>query len=213
MAANSATFPNPLTGNFDDWFELYNAGTTPADLAGYFLTDDPSNPFRFEIPGGFVIPPRATLLVWADGEAAANATGLHTNFRLNKSGSGLGLFGADGKVVDYVVFGPQVSDVSQGRYPDGASAIYDLPQATPGAPNVPASSPLLLRVLRFEAGRISVLINTSPAHRYQLEYLDSLTGGLWQALGEPVAGTGDAVTMTADTSSVTHRFYRVRRLP
>ena len=43
--------------------------------------------------------------------------------------------------MNYATFGRQVSDISQGRYPNGAANIYTLPVATPGtnnpAPNTP----------------------------------------------------------------------------
>jgi hypothetical protein len=68
-------------------------------------------------------------LVWADNETKQNATNradLHVNFKLDKAGEAIGLFGADGNPVDYVTFGPQATDVSMGRYPDGGASIYRL---------------------------------------------------------------------------------------
>ena len=36
--------------NYDDWFELHNAGTTSVNLAGYGLTDELDKPFKFTFP-------------------------------------------------------------------------------------------------------------------------------------------------------------------
>ncbi|HXJ75898.1 MAG TPA: putative Ig domain-containing protein, partial [Candidatus Dormibacteraeota bacterium] len=58
------------------------------------------------------------------------------NFKLDKGGEAIGLFGADGTSMDFVSFNAQTSDVSQGRYPDGGPLVYFLPAATPGTNNV-----------------------------------------------------------------------------
>ena len=38
------------SGNYDDWIELYNAGSSSVNLLGYGLSDDPSKPFAFRFP-------------------------------------------------------------------------------------------------------------------------------------------------------------------
>ena len=40
------------------------------------------------------------------------------------------MFAADGQLIDAVVFGPQVTDVSQGRFPDGAANLVTFTNAT-----------------------------------------------------------------------------------
>jgi hypothetical protein len=142
MAGNTHTLPNPLTGKFSDWFELYNYGASPANLAGFYLTDSLTNAFQFEIPPGYTIPPHGFLLVWADGKSTNGTPDLHVTFKMSKAGESLGLFGGDGRAVDYVNYGPQTDDVSQGRYPDGAAGIHSMPSPTPGANNIiPNTSP------------------------------------------------------------------------
>jgi hypothetical protein len=138
MASNTRTLLPPGSTNYEDWFELYNAGDTPANLEGYYLTDNLSNPFQFRIPAGFIIPPRSWLLVWADNKGYLNTNNppqLHVDFQLNRTGEAIGLFGADGTVIDAVIFGEQTSDVSQGRDPDGSTNIVFLATPTPGQAN------------------------------------------------------------------------------
>ena len=139
MASNTKTLLNTNGNNrYDDWFELYNPTASPADLAGYYLTDNLLNPNQFHIPAGYVIPPHGFLLVWADNQSSRNSTNdpaLHVNFRLANEGEQIGLFASDGSLIDGVTFEPQFSDISEGRYPDGASSIYFLATATPRAPN------------------------------------------------------------------------------
>lgn len=148
MASNTHTLADPQDGGqFDDWFELYNYGTNAADLAGYFLTDSVTNWSKFLIPTGYVIPPHGFLLVWADKKSTVGSPTLHTNFRLSKSGSTIGLFGADGNPVDTVSFGSQSPDISQGRAPDGGGTIIFMASASPATNNVIPNSPPSLEAI------------------------------------------------------------------
>jgi len=138
MAVNTTAVADPADGDFDDWFELYNAGPEPVDLTDFTLTDDPADPTLFRIPPGFIIPPGEFLIVWADGEPGQSKPGeaLHANFRLNADGEQIALYAPDGSLVDGVEFGPQTADLSEGRLPDGAPPPFAaLETPTPGAPN------------------------------------------------------------------------------
>jgi hypothetical protein len=144
MAANSHTIPNPISGAYSDWFELYNASTNAADLGGFYLTDNLLDRFKHRIPNGCVIPPLGYLLVWADGRNTNGTPDLHVSFKMNKDGESLGLYGADGNPVDFVFYGPQTADVSEGRYPDGPGSRYFMPLPTPRAANVIPNTPPVL---------------------------------------------------------------------
>ena len=72
MAENTALFLDPGTDKYDDWFELYNPSDTPAELAGYYLTDTLTDPFQYLVPAGYQVPAHGFLLVWADGKPSAN---------------------------------------------------------------------------------------------------------------------------------------------
>jgi hypothetical protein len=138
MADNKTTQADPADNGFHDWFELYNPGDTTADLSGFYLGQSRTNETRFHIPDGYTIPPHGFLLVWADGESTQNSSNradLHVSFKLSKDGEAIGLFAADGTVIDFVSFGPQEADVSQGRFPDGSAYIVTLTQPTPGTAN------------------------------------------------------------------------------
>jgi hypothetical protein len=141
MAANTATLADAADGDFDDWFELYNPNPTAADLSGYYLTDNVNQWNKSRIPDGTVIPAGGFMLVWADGHLELNATNrdVHTSFQLNRDGDEIGLYASSRILVDYVAFGPQINNVSQGRYPDGSSSIYYLTNPTPRAPNLLAA--------------------------------------------------------------------------
>src|SRR5512136_1475246 len=71
LASNGHTLADPQR-EYDDWIELYNRGSTPVNLGGMYLTDDPAEPTKWQFPKNAAaqttIPARGYLLVWADGE-------------------------------------------------------------------------------------------------------------------------------------------------
>jgi len=123
-------------GEFEDWVELYNMGETGLDVGGMYLTDDLSDPTQWRIPDGTIIQAHGYLLVWCDKEEGDGP--LHANFKLDKDGEEIGLFDTDAwsnVLVDSVVFGAQLPDVSLGRVPDGSEDWLPLDPPTPGAAN------------------------------------------------------------------------------
>lgn len=137
MAASQAVLRDPADNQFEDWFEIYNAGTNTVDLSGYFLSDSQSEPL-FQIPAGFQIAPRSFRLIWADNEPTQNAPDrdLHVNFSLRADGEEIALFTPDEQLVDVAVFTAQSANISEGRYPDGGEEPFALFVApTPGSAN------------------------------------------------------------------------------
>lgn len=140
MASNSHTLADG-TGNYEDWFEIYNPNGFSVDIAGYYLTDNLNTPTKYKLPTGSsqtIIPANGFLLLWASGEPSRGAT--HVSFKLSADGEQLGLYKADGVTrVDTVTFGAQRTDISRGRQPDGSSSWLFFQQATnntsPGASN------------------------------------------------------------------------------
>ena len=134
MANNTHTLADPA-GGYAPWFELYNAGTTNVNLAGYSLTGSPTNLLQFQIPAGYTIVPGGFLLVWTDGQTGWNAgADLHVNFSLAQS-SLIALWNAAGQLVDTVDLFPQTADTSSGSLPNGDAAILNLVAATPRQSN------------------------------------------------------------------------------
>ena len=146
MAVNGLSMKDPVDGDYDDWFELYNAGTAAVDLTGFYLTDNLTNSTQFRIPAGYTIPAGGFLQVWADNETAQNTIlngDLHVNFRLAAAVEQLGLFDPNGRLVDGLSYSNQVEDISNGRFPDGATGpLLVLVTPTPKKPNVIAGGNL-----------------------------------------------------------------------
>ncbi len=133
LAANTRTVADDQ-GRYADWIELHNPMDTPVSLAGYTLTDDPTQPTKWALPAT-TLAPGAFLVVWASGADRVGPEGRHTNFRLRRGGEYVGLFGPDGQVVDEVTFGEQEVDVSLGRLETVSGEWVSFPSPTPGTAN------------------------------------------------------------------------------
>ena len=138
---------NPSSG--DDWFELYNLDPSPVALSGLYLTDDPSliGQTKFAVPPLSFIAGYGWAQWSADGHPSHGWN--HVNFQLNAWGESLRLYATDFSLIDAIDFGVQQSDVSQGRLPDGGSAIVSfLTTPTPGEGNyLPLTNAVINEVL------------------------------------------------------------------
>lgn len=150
MASNDTVIQDE-TGAYEDWVELYNPGAQPVDLTGYHLSDDPAEPLKWPLPAGTMIPAGEMLLVWCDDDPEDGP--LHAGFKLSAGGESIGIYALQDEavvVVDEHTFGAQVTDVSEGRAPDGGTVWQAFDPASPGAPNtgvgVDLSGPLALAV-------------------------------------------------------------------
>jgi hypothetical protein len=118
----------------DDFIELYNPDPLPVSLGELFLTDMPTGaPFLHDITPLSFIPGGGYAVFIADGNASAGAD--HVNFRLGAENGLIALIAADGSVIDCVFYGPQTTDVSMGRQPNGVLNYGFFSPPTPGAPN------------------------------------------------------------------------------
>jgi len=220
MAANQGVVLDPADHDADDWFEIFNPNFEPINLQGFTLTDNPANPAKFVIPAGFTIPARGYLLVWADEETGQTQTNghLHVNFRLAQSGESIGLYDPAGRVVDLVAFGPQAVNLSEGRWPDGASATRSFTAATPGAMNVVTGcgqEPALLTAIAVDdAGQVTLTWSAQPGCHYRVQVTENLPDGDWQDVpGDVAASSGLATKVIPNGGAGTQRFFRVVALP
>lgn len=119
----------------DDWFEIYNPAELPVALGGLFLTDDLANPQLSRIADLSFIAGHGFVKFIADEAQAKGAD--HVQFKLSADGELIALLATNGvTLIDVVHFGPQVSGVSSGRFPDGGETIVAFPSAaSPGSAN------------------------------------------------------------------------------
>ncbi len=138
-------------GRRNDWIELYNTTDRDIDLEGMFLTDDPSQPEKYQItpstispsPNGqqsaingqsTVIPAHGHYIIWADDLDPLRQ--LHAGFKLaNSDEESVTLTAADHSWSDCFTYQAHGGDESVGRYPDGGKRIYRMTRPTIGKPN------------------------------------------------------------------------------
>jgi len=135
MASNGNTIADE-TGEFEDWIEIYNAGSSAVNLAGYYMSDDATDPLQWQIPATnaslTTVPAGGYLILWADKDDGAD----HLDFKLGASGEDIVLLAPDGvTIVDQYTFTTQFEDVSFGRTEDGGADWDFFAASTPGAAN------------------------------------------------------------------------------
>jgi hypothetical protein len=220
MASNNTAVQDPADGGFDDWFELFNTGDLPVDLTGYTLTDDLTRPARQTIPAGFILQPRAALLVWADGQPEQTRSGqtLHVNFQLNRGGDDIALFDTLGRRVDAIRYGTQTTDVAEGRWGDGADGpFFRFFQPSPGTTNnlpAPGSIRLTLQGILDPTNddlELRWLAYTNRTYRIEAQ---SALGPFWEPLEPDIRATATNATarIRPDPTDPT-RLFRLRLLP
>ncbi len=132
---------NPGSGGYD-WVELYNATDQPIDLGGWFLSDGAKHLTKYEIAAGTVLAPHG-YLVLTESQHFGNPQdpGCHESFGFSRAGESAYLSsGAHGRLTGYqehVTFGASDTEMTFGRYVDGAGGAHFVPlrAATPRAAN------------------------------------------------------------------------------
>ncbi len=169
MASNVAVIADDA-GDYDDWIEIYNSGTTPIDMAGYYISDNPSNLTKYQIPSGHAavttIASAGFLLLWADSEIEQGP--LHLDFKLSRDSESVLLVDRNGTtILDSLTFATQYTDISFGQYPDGSGSWQYFVPATPAESNFPgyigvSNPPMIAEASGFFEG--AVAINITPAN-------------------------------------------------
>ena len=151
----------------NDWFELYNTTDTDLDLTGLYVSDDPSNPQKYQItaqggfaaltPAALTLPAGGHRIIWAD--ELNGMTQLHANFKLDNSYGMTVLVSSSDEFernnasyfskhpimksfTDGLTYCAHSGNQSVGRYPDGSNTVYVMNRPTIDRPNVITSADL-----------------------------------------------------------------------
>jgi hypothetical protein len=208
-------------GDRDPWIELVNAGTIPAALGGWYLSDSYANLTRWAFPAGAGLAAGEFRLVWADAETAETTPAAwHAGFRLTSPAGVVVLSrlqNGQPAVVDFLEYVGLIADKSYG-YP--APRLEDslpgpLASPTPAAPNesAPATAPRLLGLQFDPSGEATLRWSATPGRTYRLEAQASLGSLTWRHVGEVTATGIDASLRDAGNLGAKQQFYRVRLLP
>jgi len=127
-------------GEYDDWVELYNPGSSPVNIAGWYVSDTIVASTFHRIPtydpNKTVIPAGGYLVLWADGQPVQGPA--HLPFKFDKDGEEFYLarmVNGQLEMVDQIVFPKAKNDVPYGRFPNGTGSWIRLSDATPLAAN------------------------------------------------------------------------------
>jgi hypothetical protein len=126
-------------GNYFDWIELYNNRDIPLNLGGYFLSDNSNSPEKYEFPEPTILASGGYIVVFNAGiDGVSDIWPLHTPYNLSGDGEYVHLYNKDTVTIDFVWFGPQQQDISEGRFENGLGPIKCL-EPTLGFSNDPGT--------------------------------------------------------------------------
>lgn len=150
-------------GEREDWVELYNAGTATVSMAGYYLSDNPNNPDKWEFPVGITIEPGEHLLVFCSDRDEYSMGFIHAGFKITQTKHEyIVLSDPQQNTLDLVqITQPNQVNHSTGRVTDASLNWGIFTNPTPGGPNANAkagyaSMPSASQSAGFYPGAISV---------------------------------------------------------
>lgn len=169
------------SGRVTDWVELYNRGNTAAELTGAYLTDDPGDIVKWQLPECILQPGERRVIRCAGDEARAG----EADFLLSRDGGTVLLSGKLGQPLSRVEYGVVGRDISWALC-DGE---YRAMEATPGFENTDAGHSSWLQTVNAE--KLSIVISEVMPGNYST--LLSAKGQLcdWVELYNPGASPAD----------------------
>jgi gliding motility-associated-like protein len=105
-----------IDGHLNDWVEIKNEHSGPVSLAGYYLSNDPNNLYKWKFPAGFNLGVQGMKLVWLSGKNIVKNGEYHANFTLEQCrGQSLILTSPEGVIRDQVPIQPTLHGHTRGR--------------------------------------------------------------------------------------------------
>ena len=126
----------------NDWVELYNTTSSPIDIEGMYLSDNPDKPLKYQITKGdtkasTIIPAHGYLTIWCDKLDPLSQ--LHASFKLAAEGGEVILTAKDESWSDHLAYAEMKSDETAGRYPDGSNKVIAMNIPTIAKTNITSS--------------------------------------------------------------------------
>lgn len=116
-------------GQFCDWIELFNYGSAPQTLTGFYLSDEETDPLKWALPE-LTLQPGAYQVIACVGDGAGPD---EAPFSLSKNGCTVTLSGVYGNTLSMVVCPAMVADESY-QYVENEEFLVSK-EVTPGYPN------------------------------------------------------------------------------
>lgn len=160
--------PTDAYGDRVDWIELHNIGASPFDISGYYLSDNPNNMTKWQIPAGVVVPANGYTMVYCSKRNTVNGNELHPNFGLTQTkNEWIILSTGGGSISDSLAITKMTQkDHSYGRTTDAALTWSVFTTPTPNAANTGGldyytATPQLSVAAGFYPGAQNVTITTT----------------------------------------------------
>jgi gliding motility-associated-like protein len=160
-------------GDNEDWLELYNPTGSAVNIGGFWLSNEESDPMKWQIPAGTSINPNSYLIILLSGtgDYDPNQFGyLNTSFRVTQTnGEDVVFSNAGGAILesyDLASIGSFQANHSYGRVNDGAANFAVFTNPTQNAANAGANyngyaaTPNLSEVAGYKSGPINVTITS-----------------------------------------------------
>jgi gliding motility-associated-like protein len=118
---------------YQDWIELYNPTGTNVNLTGYWLSDDPGNTLKWQVPAvGPNLNAGGYQMIYCSGRGTVNGAQIHPDFRLTQAkGEWIIISDPSGALVDSVKLRLTLRGHSRGRATNGAPSwsVFTTPTA------------------------------------------------------------------------------------
>lgn len=121
-------------GQFYDYVELYNAGSSAVSVAGWGLSDNADMPYAYTIPSGTSVPAKGFLVIYC-GIASTDTGVTGTDFGLSKKGETVILTDPQGSTVESLELPALDDNTSYGRVPDGGDTFAVMQELSAGKSN------------------------------------------------------------------------------
>ncbi len=166
---------NPSAGAAQE-VELLNLGSIPADISGWFLTDDRQQPRKFQIPAGTVIAGGRFVVFTSEQFGGSTRQSIH----FSPAGGEVYLLSADsaGQLTGFLhgfKYGAQPPDVSGGRYLDRSGHEQFILQQSPTFGSANAGSleaPVIISEMMYHPP--DVFLNGAFWNNTEDEYIELL---------------------------------------
>lgn len=183
------------TQEYEDWVEFYNPTGAAINISGWFISDNASNPTKWEIPTGTSVPANGytTVLLSGTGDYDPGYLGqLNTSFKVTQTaGEEIVFTNPAGVIVeqyDFDVISPNQANHSWARSTNGGADWRICTAPTPGAANSNATGtayaikPTMNQPAGYYAGSVSVTLTTTEPGASIRYTLDGSTPGTGSTL-------------------------------
>ncbi|MBN9689201.1 MAG: lamin tail domain-containing protein [Verrucomicrobia bacterium] len=166
----------------EDAIELMNLTDQPVNLGGWYLSNTRSNPKKFRIPNGTILPARGFLVFYEQAGTGraygfnGSGTGNAPDFTLSAAyGDEVVLMSADsaGNLkfwMDTVSFEATINGASMGRYPDGTGDLTTLSKGSFGTLVTADLPAIYLSVFREGKGASNAIPQVGPIVFSRIQY-------------------------------------------